>query len=122
VSNEDVFTFIDCLVAGAKLKALEQYNKLISTRYPLSILATLHSSLKDKIFIKANGGKYSQDELAKMLNIHPYRVKLELQKLKQVPLKSLVSLQENLTQAEYKIKSGQSNLVPEREIEYAILR
>ena len=54
--------------------------------------------------------------------MHPYRVKLELQKLKQVPLKNLVNLKENLTQAEYKIKSGQSNLAPEREIEYAILR
>lgn len=122
VSNEDLFAFIDSVVMGAKLKALEQYNKLISSRYPLSILATLHSSLKDKIFIKANGGKYSQDEIAKMTGMHPYRVKLELQKLKQVPLKNLVSLKENLTEAEYKIKSGQSNLAPEREIEYAILR
>lgn len=122
VSNEDLFAFIDSVVAGANAKALEQYNKLISTRYPLSILTTLHSSIKDKIFIKANGGKYSQDELARILGIHPYRVQLESQKLKQVPLKSLVLLKEKLTDAEYKIKTGQSNLAPEREIEYAILR
>ena len=122
ISNEDLFAFIDSVVVGAKSKALEQYNKLISTRYPLSILAILHSSLREKIFIKANGSRYSQDELAKLINMHPYRVKLELQKLKQVPLKNLVNLKENLTQSEYKIKSGQSNLAPEREIEYAILR
>ncbi len=122
VSSEDLFAFIDSAVLGEKSKALEQYNKLISTRYPLSILATLHSSLKEKIFIKANGGKYSQDEIARLTGMHPYRVKLELQKLKQVPLKNLVQLKENLTEAEYKIKTGQSNLAPEREIEYAILR
>ena len=122
VSNEDLFAFIDSAVQGEKIKALEQYNKLISTRYPLSILATLHTSLKDKIFIKANGTKYSQDEIAKLIGIHPYRVKLELQKLKKVPLKNLVKLKENLTDAEYKIKTGQSNLSPEREIEYALLR
>ena len=122
ISNEDLFAFIDSVVLGAKSKALEQYNKLISTRYPLSVLATLHSSLREKIFIKANGSRYSQDELAKLINMHPYRVKLELQKLKQVQLKNLVNLKENLTQAEYKIKSGQANLAPEREIEYAILR
>jgi len=122
VSNEDLFAFIDSVIVGSKLKALEQYNKLISTRYPLSILATLHSSIKDKIFIKANGGKYSQDEIAKMIGMHPYRVKLELQKLKQVPLKDLVNLKVNLTEAEYKIKTGRSNLAPEREIEYAILQ
>ena len=122
VSNEGLFAFLDFVVTGAKAKALEQYEKLISTRYPLSILATLHTNLRDKIFLKANGGKYSQDELAKMLGIHPYRVKLELQKLKQVALKDLVKLKENLTEAEYKIKSGQSDIQLEREIEYAILR
>lgn len=122
ISNEDLFAFIDSVVQGTKSKALEQYNKLISTRYPLSILTTLHSSLREKIFIKAFGSRYSQDELAKLINMHPYRVKLELQKLKQVSLQNLVKLKENLTQAEYKIKSGQANLAPEREIEYAILR
>lgn len=122
ISNEDLFSFIDCLVSEEKASALEQYNKLITTRYPLSILATLHSSLREKIFLKANGSKYSQDELAKMTGIHPYRIKLELQKMKNVPLKNLVKLKENLTEAEFKIKSGQSCLAPEREIEYAILR
>lgn len=122
VSNEDLFAFIDSVVLGEKAKALEQYNKLISIRYPLFILMILHSSLKDKIFMKTNSGKYSQDEIAKILGIHPYRVKLELQKLKQVPLKNLVQLKENLTEAEFKIKTGQSNFAPEREIEYAILR
>ncbi|MBO6256483.1 DNA polymerase III subunit delta [bacterium] len=122
VSNEDLFAFMDSVVIGAKAKALEQYEKLVSTRYPLSILATLHSNLRDKIFLKANGTKYSQDEIAKMTGMHPYRVKLELQKLKQVSLKDLVKLKENLTEAEYKIKSGQSNIAQEREIEYAILR
>lgn len=122
VSNEDLFAFMDSVVIGAKAKALEQYEKLISTRYPLSILATLHSNLRDKIFLKANGARFSQDEIARMTGMHPYRVKLELQKLKQVPLKNLVKLKENLTDAEYKIKSGQSNIAPEREIEYAILR
>ena len=62
------------------------------------------------------------DLLRKMTGMHPYRVKLELQKLKQVSLKDLVKLKENLTEAEYKIKSGQSNIAQEREIEYAILR
>ena len=122
VSNEDLFSFIDSAIAGKKAQALNQYNKLISTRYPLIILSALHSSLKDKIFIKANGAKYTQDDLAKITGMHPYRVKLELQKLKQISLKHLVRLKENLTDAEYKIKSGQSVLTPEREIEYAILR
>ena len=66
--------------------------------------------------------KYSFDEIAKMINMHPYRVKLELKKLKDVPLKNLVRIKKNLTDAEYKIKTGQSAMEPEREVEYAILR
>lgn len=122
VSNEDLFAFIDMVITGSTSQAIEQYNKLITTRYPLSILSMLHTSLHDKIFIKSSGTKYSQEEISKMTGMHPYRVKLELQKLKQIPLKNLVKLKENLTNAEYKIKSGQSNLAPEREIEYALLR
>ena len=122
VSNEDLFAFIDMVITGSTFQAIEQYNKLITTRYPLSILSMLHTSLHDKIFIKSSGTKYSQEEISKMTGMHPYRVKLELQKLKQIPLKNLVKLKENLTNAEYKIKSGQSNLAPEREIEYALLR
>jgi DNA polymerase III delta subunit len=54
--------------------------------------------------------------------MHPYRVKLEMQKLKNITLKNLVKLKENLTKAEYKIKSGQATLDMDREVEYAILQ
>ena len=54
--------------------------------------------------------------------MHPYRVKLEMQKLKNVSLKDLVKLKENLTNAEYRIKSGQATMEVEREVEYAILQ
>ena len=122
VNNEDIFAFIDLLTTGQKAKALEQYQKLIITRYPLAILSSLQTSLHNKIFIKANIGKHSSDEIAQKLNMHPYRVKLEMQKLKNVSLKELVTLKENLTESEYKIKSGNSNLSTEREVEYALLR
>lgn len=122
VNNEDIFAFIDLLTTGQKAKALEQYQKLIITRYPLAVLSALQTSLHNKIIIKANSGKYSSDEIAQKLNMHPYRVKLEMQKLKNVSLKELVTLKENLTESEYKIKSGNSNLSTEREVEYALLR
>ena len=122
VNNEDLFAFIDYLTTDNKQKALEEYNKLLNTTYPLAILSVLHSMLHSKIYIKANASKYSSDEIAKNINMNPYRVKIELQKMKNVPLKKLVQLKENLSDAEYKIKSGQANLTPEREIEYAILQ
>lgn len=122
VTNEDLFTFADFLISGNKAKALYEYQKLLTKKHPLEILSVLHTLLHGKIQIKANSSKYNADEIAKIINIHPYRVKLELQKLKNISLKNLVKLKQNLTEAEYKIKSGQANLDVDKEIEYAILQ
>ena len=46
----------------------------------------------------------------------------QTQKIKNVSLKKLVKLKENITMAEYKIKTGQSALEVEREVEYALLQ
>ena len=122
VNNEDLFAFIDNLIEGNKAKALGEYQKLLMTTHPLSILLTMHKMLSSKIMIKANAKTKSSDEIAKIIGWHPYRTKLEMSKLKDVSLKNLVHLKEKLTEAEFKIKSGTSNLSPEREVEYALLQ
>ena len=122
VNNEDLFAFVDMIVSGNKSKALEEYQKLLMSRHPLQILLSLHTTLHKKIQLKAYASKYSQAEAAQMLKIHPYKLKIELEEMKNVPLKSLVKLKENLADAEYRIKSGKSDLLPEREVEYALLR
>ena len=122
VNNEDLFAFIDYLATDNKAKALEEFQKLLTSTHPLAIMSVLHTMLHNKIQIKANAKNHSSDEIARMINMHPYRVKLELQKLKNISLQTLVKLKENLTEAEYRIKSGQSNMLPEREVEYALLR
>ena len=122
VVNEDVFTFADYLISGDKTAALEEYSKLLLKKHPLEILSVLQTLLHNKIQIKVNSVKYSSDEIAKLLNMHPYRAKLEVQKVKNISLKNLVKLKENITEAEYKIKTGQSVLDVDREVEYAILR
>jgi len=122
VTNEDLFAFADFLINNNKTKALIEYQKLLTKKHPLEILSVLHTLLHNKIQIKANSSKYSADEIAKFTNMHPYRVKIEMQNLKNISLKNLVKLKENLTEAEYKIKSGQASLDVGREIEYAILQ
>lgn len=122
VTNEDLFAFADFLISENKTKALIEYQKLLTKKHPLEILSVLHTLLHGKIQIKANSSKYSADEIARLTNMHPYRVKIEIQNLKNVSLKNLVKLKENLTAAEYRIKSGQSSLDVGREIEYAILQ
>lgn len=122
VNNEDLFAFIDYLATGDKAHALEEYQKLLNSTHPLAIMAVLHTMLHQKIQIKSYSKTQSADEIARLINMHPYRVKLEIGRLKNVSLQTLVNLKQNLTEAEYKIKTGQSNMTPEREVEYALLK
>jgi DNA polymerase-3 subunit delta len=121
-TGEDLFGFANLLISGDVAGCLKEYNKLLSKKHPLEILAALHTMLRNSIQIKAYAKEYSSDEIAKMINMHPYRVKLEIQKLKNVSLKNLVKLKKNLTDAEYRIKTGQAVMDTDREVEYAILR
>lgn len=120
ISNEDLFAFSDYLMLGEKDKALREYRKLLDKKYCLEIVSTLQTMLRRWITLKAKSGE-STFELAKMTGMHEYVVKLTLQKLKKASLKDLVKLKENITDAEYRIKSGQVEK-PEMEIENAFFR
>jgi hypothetical protein len=60
-------------------------------------------------------------EIGANLGLHEYIVKLTLEKMKNVSLKTLVNLRKSLTEAEYKIKTGQV-YSPEEELENAVIR
>ena len=121
ISNEDLFAFSDFLMLGEKDKALMEYRKLLEKKYPLEILATLQTMLRRWILIKAKSSELSPSEIGKSVGQHEYVVKLTIQKLKKTNLKELVKLKKNLTNAEYKIKSGQSFDV-EEEVENAFMQ
>ena len=121
ISNEDLFAFSDFLMENEKDRALLEYRKLLDTRYPLEILSTLQTMLRRWIILKAKAQSSTPFELAKLTGMHEYVVKLNLQKLKKTNLKDLVKLKENLTEAEYRIKSGLA-LDVEKEVENALFR
>ncbi len=121
ISNEDLFAFSDYLMVGEKDKALLEYRKLLEKKYPLEILSTLQTMLRRWIVIKAKSSELSPFELGKLIGQHEYVVKLTLQKLKKTNLKDLVRMKKNLTEAEYRIKSGQSFDV-EDEVENAFMQ
>lgn len=121
ISNEDLFAFSDFLMQGEKDKALFEYRKLLEKKYPLEILSTLQTMLRRWIILKAKSSELSSFELARLTGQHEYVVKLTLQKLKKANLKELVALKKRLTDAEFKIKTGQSFNV-EEEVENAFLQ
>ncbi len=121
ISNEDLFAFSDFLMQGEKDKALLEYRKLLEKKYPLEILSTLQTMIRRWIFIKAKASEVSSFELAKLTGLHEYVVKLTIQKLKKTTLKELIKMKKNLTNAEFRIKSGQAFNV-EEEVENAFLQ
>ena len=121
ISNEDLFAFSDYLMEGQKDKALKEYRKLLDKKHFLEIISTLQTMLRRWIILKAKSSECSPCELSRLTGQHEYVVKLTLQKLKKTTLKDLVKLKQNLTEAEYRIKSGQS-FAPESEVENAFFR
>lgn len=121
ISNEDLFAFSDYLIAGEKDKALKEYRKLLDKKYCMEIVSTLQTLVRKWIILKAKASECSFTELSRLTGQHEYVVKLSLQKLKKTNLKDLVKLKKNLTEAEYKIKSG---LAPDAdaEVENAFFR
>ena len=71
--------------------------------------------------IKAKASELTPFELGKLTGQHEYVVKLTMQKLKKTNLKDLVQLKKNLTDAEFKIKTGQAFSV-EDEVENAFMQ
>lgn len=110
ISNEDLFTLADFLLKGEKGHALLEYHKLLDKKHPLEILSALQTMLRKWITIKLKSGEMSLFEISKLTGQHEFVVKTTLEKMKETPLKDLVNLKQSLTDAEYKIKSGQDNV------------
>lgn len=108
ISNEDLFAFSDYLLEGKKDLALREYRKLLEKKYCMEIVSTLQTMLRRWIFLKAKSSECTPMELSRLTGQHEYVVKLTLQKLKKTNLKDLVKLKQNITEAEFKIKSGQA--------------
>ena len=121
ISNEDLFAFSDYLMEGKKDLALKEYRRLLEKKYCLEIVSTLQTMVRRWITLKAKSTECTPMELSRLTGQHEYVVKLTLQKLKKTNLKDLVKLKQNITEAEYRIKSGQSQN-PEAEVENAFFK
>ena len=119
-NNEDLFALSDALMQMQYDTALLEYKKLLDKDHPIKILATLQTMVRKWVTLKANGSKMNSFELTKLTGMNEYVIKLTQQKMKNTTLKQLVTLKSNLTNCEYRIKSGQA-LDVEREVADAFL-
>lgn len=121
IYNEDLFGLADFLIKGDKGHALLEFQKLLDKKHPLEILSALQTMLRRWIIMKSKSRELSMFEISKLTGQHEFVIKTTLEKMKDTPLKDLVALKQNLTEAEYKIKSGQA-LNPIEEVEFALFK
>lgn len=121
ISNEDLFGFTDSLLKNNKGQALLEFQRLLDKKHPLEILSTLQTMLRKWITIKSKSRELPMFEISKLVGQHEFVVKTTLEKMKDTSLRDLVRLKQNLIQAEYRIKSGQS-INPVDEVEYALFK
>lgn len=120
VSEDDIFVLADMIVAENKDEVLKQFSNLLERKHYLEVLAVLQNSLQRFIYIKSHSVNSPTGLIAQNLHLHEFIVKKTLEKVRGISLKRLINIKENLTQAEFKIKSGKVT-TPEMAIEVALL-
>lgn len=106
LSCDNIFTFADVLISNDKHKTHIELAKLLDKDDPLRILGFLQSTIRRWLVLKLDSREMSQFEISKKHNMHEFRVKKELEKLMKVSVEDLIKLQKNITETEFKIKSG----------------
>ena len=104
----DIFGFVDTIINKNKNKALEIYKEmLIDGEEPIKILVILANQFR--IIYQAKElyrQGYSGNDIATMIGIHPYRIKLALEKARDYNSNTLLKYLEKLADLDYDIKVG----------------
>ena len=106
ITNEDIFACTDFIAKGDRVSAVAEFRKLTEKQFPMMLLSAINTIVKKWVLLKLHKSQgKSNIEISKLTGQHEYKVKLDLEKLSRISLKELVQLEQNLTEAEYKIKS-----------------
>ncbi len=106
INNADILTVADLILAKKYNEALKLISDVYQKEHYLSTFALIQTMFSNLIKTKLYSKGYSSYEIASKLNLPEYVVKLNLQKLRNIPLDELIRIKINLTEAEYDLKSG----------------
>lgn len=110
--EDNIFELIDAVVENNKPKIFNLYNELVNqlnyepTKILIMIANQFRLLMQTKIMIN---NKISEKEIAQILGVHPYRIKLANQKSKNININKLKNYLLELANIDYKIKSGIAN-------------
>lgn len=107
----DIFKLIDDIVKGNKEEGIEIYHEMLKVNEePLKIVIMLANQFRimyqsKELMLKG----YTEKDIASLLKIHPYRVKLALQNSRNYSSKTLLKYLNDLADIDIGIKTGKLN-------------
>ncbi|MCJ1656237.1 DNA polymerase III subunit delta [Staphylococcus sp. NRL 16/872] len=106
--EQNVFLLTEYIQKGQKAKAIELVKDLIIMKEePIKLLALITSNYRLYYQCKILSQKgYSGQQIAKTVNVHPYRVKLALTQVRHYQLNQLLNIIDNCAETDYKLKSS----------------
>ena len=107
-SSNIIFDLVKYISSSDKKRALEQYKLLQEYNIDdISLIGLIESQLRllEEVSIYKKEGLY-KDDIATKLNIHPYRIQKTMELLSTTNISSINNLIKNLSEIDYKVKSG----------------
>lgn len=106
--EQNVFLLTEYIQKNEKDKAIQLVKDLIFMKEePIKLLALITSNYRLYYQCKILAQKgYSGQQIAKTINVHPYRVKLALNQVRYYELKELLNIIDNCAETDYKLKSS----------------
>ena len=106
--EENSFLMVDAIINNDLNTLLSIYQDLkLQNEEPTRILALITNQLSLQYQVSSLAASYSEKEIASMLNIHPYRVKLMIQKMRKLSNKDILYIIDKMAKLDYEIKTGE---------------
>ncbi|WP_374721709.1 DNA polymerase III subunit delta [Peribacillus tepidiphilus] len=106
--EQNVFTLVELVLQRRISESVSMLQDLLNqNEEPIKILSIMAGQLRLLYQVKelANQG-YGQQRIATLLKVHPFRIKLALEKVKEFKTDELLYLMNQLADADYKMKTG----------------
>ncbi|MDQ0218240.1 DNA polymerase III subunit delta [Peribacillus cavernae] len=109
--EQNVFTLVDEVLQKNVKGAISIFHELLrQNEEPIKILGLIASQVRLMYQVKEMARQgYSQQKIAGALRVHPYRVKLAQEKTGRFHESELLSIINELAEADYKMKTGQAD-------------
>lgn len=106
--EENSFLMVDAIINNDLNSLLSIYNDLkLQNEEPTRILGLLTNQLSLQYQVGSLSSRYSEKEIASILNIHPYRVKLMLQKMRKINNDDIMYIINKMAKLDLDIKTGE---------------